>query len=159
MENLNELIIDWANKRGLVKIENTGTQSFKLTEEKGELFGAILKNNRSEIIDAIGDLQVVKIILCAQNDRNIPEVKGETKVLVKEYSIEKLLNTYDNVTSHIVKIDKEVKFNYQFLSLSMFLLDEIAERFNLDSEECLSVAYNVIKSRKGKTINGTFIKE
>ena len=35
----------------------------------------------------------------------------------------------------------------------------IAEQLNLDFELCLQTAYNEIKDRKGKLINGTFVKE
>lgn len=35
----------------------------------------------------------------------------------------------------------------------------LAEQFNLDYDSCLSAAYEEIKNRKGKTVNGTFIKE
>jgi NTP pyrophosphatase (non-canonical NTP hydrolase) len=34
-----------------------------------------------------------------------------------------------------------------------------AKMQNLDLLDCLESAYNVIKNRKGKTVNGTFIKE
>jgi len=61
-----------------------------------KLGDAIIKDNRDDIIDAIGDVQVTLIILCDQLDLN-----------------------YD---------------------------------------ECLESAYNVIKNRKGKSVNGTFIK-
>ena len=35
----------------------------------------------------------------------------------------------------------------------------LSEQLGLDDDECLESAYNVIKNRKGKTVNGTFIKE
>ena len=35
----------------------------------------------------------------------------------------------------------------------------LCEQLNLDPVKCLSKTYEKIKSRKGKTINGTFIKE
>ena len=35
----------------------------------------------------------------------------------------------------------------------------LAHQLDLDVTECLSIAYEEIKSRKGKMINGTFIKE
>ena len=35
----------------------------------------------------------------------------------------------------------------------------IAEQLNLDFEMCMQTAYNEIKDRKGKLINGTFVKE
>jgi NTP pyrophosphatase (non-canonical NTP hydrolase) len=35
----------------------------------------------------------------------------------------------------------------------------LAELLDLDLSECLNSAYEVIKDRKGKMINGTFVKE
>ena len=35
----------------------------------------------------------------------------------------------------------------------------LAQDLNLDLLDCLNSAYNVIKNRKGKTINGVFVKE
>ena len=62
----NQLIINWAEKRGLLSPENKLAQLAKLTEETGELAAAILKDNKEAQIDAIGDIQVVLIILSEQ---------------------------------------------------------------------------------------------
>lgn len=35
----------------------------------------------------------------------------------------------------------------------------LAHQLDLDVTECLSIAYEEIKNRKGKMINGTFVKE
>ena len=35
----------------------------------------------------------------------------------------------------------------------------LCEQIGIDPEECLQMAYEKIKDRSGKTINGTFIKE
>ena len=35
----------------------------------------------------------------------------------------------------------------------------LAHQLDLDVTECLSIAYEEIKNRKGKMVNGTFIKE
>lgn len=35
----------------------------------------------------------------------------------------------------------------------------LSNQLGYDIEDCLEVAYNEIKNRKGETINGTFIKE
>lgn len=35
----------------------------------------------------------------------------------------------------------------------------LCAQLGLDPVECLEIAYNEIKDRKGKTVNGTFIKE
>ena len=54
-----ELIRDWARSRGLYDKGNSYTQYVKLQEEAGELAKALLKNDKPEIIDAIGDMVVV----------------------------------------------------------------------------------------------------
>tara|TARA_Y100000389_G_scaffold50874_2_gene46584 strand:- start:5988 stop:6290 length:303 start_codon:yes stop_codon:yes gene_type:complete len=41
----------------------------------------------------------------------------------------------------------------------MVVLINIMVRNNLTMDECLSVAYNDIKDRKGKMIDGVFVKE
>ena len=97
MSELNQKVLEWAEERLLIKPENSVKQLAKLTEEVGELAGAILKNRPDEIKDAIGDIQVVLIIL--------------------------------------------------------------TEQLGLNYEECLESAYDVIKNRTGKTINGTFVKD
>lgn len=94
---MKDKIIEWAKERGLINEENAPKQFIKLTEEVGELASALLKKDPYETIDAIGDIQVVLIILC--------------------------------------------------------------EQLGLNYDECLESAYNEIKDRKGKLVNGTFIKE
>ena len=54
-----DLIRDWAATRGLYDQGNSHTQYVKLQEEAGELAKALLKKDKPEIIDAIGDMVVV----------------------------------------------------------------------------------------------------
>lgn len=53
------LIRKWADAKGIYEKGDVKTQFLKLQEETGELAKAILKNNKEEIIDAIGDIVVV----------------------------------------------------------------------------------------------------
>jgi NTP pyrophosphatase (non-canonical NTP hydrolase) len=91
-----DLIRIWADEKGIYNKGDSKTQYIKLMEEAGELAQAILKNDESEVIDAIGDMVVVLTNLAALRGHKI--------------------------------------------------------------ETCISSAYNVIKSRQGKMINGTFVK-
>ena len=95
-DNIFNSIRDWAQQRGLYDKGDTKTQYVKLQEEAGELAKAILKNDRLEIIDAIGDMVVV--------------------------------------------------------------LTNLAHLEGLAIEECIQSAYNVIKNRTGKMVNGTYVK-
>jgi len=95
--NVFDLIRQWADERGIYKNGDAKTQFIKLQEETGELARAILKNDRTEFIDAIGDAVVV--------------------------------------------------------------LTNLAALEGLKIEDCITSAYEVIKSRQGSMINGTFVKE
>ena len=58
-DNRFQLIRDWAGERGLYTKGDTKTQFCKLMEEAGELGRAILKDDKPEFKDAIGDMVVV----------------------------------------------------------------------------------------------------
>lgn len=58
-----ELIRQWARERGIYEKGDPKTQLIKLMEEVGEVSKAILKNDKPEIIDGLGDSLVVLINL------------------------------------------------------------------------------------------------
>ena len=91
-----DLIREWAEERGLYDDGDPKTQALKLTEEVGETCRAILKGDKPEVIDGIGDCVVV--------------------------------------------------------------LTNLAELMGISIEECIATAYEEIRDRKGKMINGTFKK-
>lgn len=72
-ENIYNLIRQWANERGIYTSGDAKTQCLKLQEEVGELSSAILKNNKKEIIDAIGDCVVVLTNLAVMKNLNIED--------------------------------------------------------------------------------------
>jgi hypothetical protein len=89
------LIRDWAKQRGLYEKGDVKTQFLKLQEETGELAKAILKDDRNEIIDAIGDIVVVLTNL-TQLTGIFVEVKGDTGKL-RNITIEDCIDTAYNV--------------------------------------------------------------
>lgn len=58
-------IRQWAKAKGILEKADTKTQFIKLMEEIGELCIAIQKNDKSEMIDAIGDCVIVLTNLAA----------------------------------------------------------------------------------------------
>ena len=58
-------IREWAKTRGIYDRGDTKTQYIKLMEEAGELSRAILKEDKAEFVDAIGDMVVVLTNLAA----------------------------------------------------------------------------------------------
>ena len=49
----------WGFQKGILQGGDTKTQLIKLYEETGELSEAVLKNNKNDIIDAVGDIIIV----------------------------------------------------------------------------------------------------
>jgi len=72
-ENQFELIRDWADSRGIYAKGDAKTQYVKLMEEAGELAQALLKEDKPEIIDAIGDMVVVLTNLAKLKGLNIED--------------------------------------------------------------------------------------
>ena len=66
-------IRDWAEDKGIYESGDPKTQYIKLMEEAGELGRAILKQNRDEQVDAIGDMVVVLTNLAELLDMSIEE--------------------------------------------------------------------------------------
>ena len=77
-------IREWAQDRGLYDKGNAHTQYVKLQEEAGELAKALLKEDKPEIIDAIGDMVVVLTNLSHMQGVTIEECIGSAyKVISK----------------------------------------------------------------------------
>tara|TARA_Y100000592_G_scaffold63643_1_gene99206 strand:- start:182 stop:994 length:813 start_codon:yes stop_codon:yes gene_type:complete len=68
-----DLIREWAEERGLYAKGDPKTQALKLVEEVGETCRAILKNNKEDVIDGIGDCVVVLTNLAELIDTPIEE--------------------------------------------------------------------------------------
>ena len=73
MKNIKEKVLEWAENRNLLHNENALKQYSKLQEESNELLIGILNKDPYEIIDALGDIQVVLIILANQLGFDIDE--------------------------------------------------------------------------------------
>ena len=138
LKELKPLIIEWANERDLIHSENADKQRLKLIEECGELASAILKNDIELQKDSIGDIFVVLTILEAQINKNFDtDIYRSTDSILKD-----LLD--------LMISPREYSVNSLF---------HICLELNHKLTECANLAYNEIKNRKGKTENGTFIKD
>jgi len=83
-DNRFQLIRDWAGERGLYTKGDTKTQFCKLMEEAGELGRAVLKNDKEEFVDAIGDMVVVLTNMAHLGGTTIEEcIDAAYKVIAK----------------------------------------------------------------------------
>ena len=68
-----DLIREWAHERGLYDKGDVKTQTLKLIEEAGEICRAVLKDDKEQIIDGIGDCVVVLTNLAELNNVSIED--------------------------------------------------------------------------------------
>ena len=61
-------IVQWGEARGIVQNATALSQAIKTLEEVTELFDAINKKNLDEAKDAVGDIVVTLIMVCAVMD-------------------------------------------------------------------------------------------
>ena len=154
MEGLIKKVQEWSIERGLNTADPT-KQRLKLWEEFGELNAAIARDNREGAIDAIGDMLVVMIIYKQQLGYDSNNVFYPRKDNVD------LLSRLED-TSLIDCIGRGISVSQSCIEgLGMIVenLTVLAYRLNTNLKECLAAAYDVIKDRRGKMVNGVFVKE
>jgi NTP pyrophosphatase (non-canonical NTP hydrolase) len=93
--------------------------------------------------------QLVKNIIQWHHDRNL--IEGSTD----KDQLAKLVQEMGELSDSICK-EKDVRDD---IGDMIVVLLNIAERNNVTLEECLDQAWNDIKDRKGRMVDGIFIKE
>lgn len=145
----------WSIDRGLDKADSK-KQMLKLYEEFGELASGLAKGNKEVVKDSIGDVVVVLIILAQQQDlEKISDFKFPHGRLSKQ---DIMLEASENVgiISNLVRRNLKCEGHIVYLISYLRL---IAKDENLKFEDCLLQAWNEIKDRKGKLIDGVWVKE
>ena len=161
---LEQKVIKWAQDRGLDNPDLKVQQSLKLIEELGELTGGVLKGNKEVIKDSIGDMLVVLMILNRQYSVMLlweHEIYIDDKFCVYK-SLEMLAKyVHSLVLTSIGREDTSLDLYYLKEGTFPLLvyLKHISRRYSIEPIECLEHAYNTIKDRKGKMINGSWVKE
>lgn len=171
MKELVQKVKQWGIDRGLDKVGHLAQAKYTL-KETAELLDAYADSNIEEINDAIGDI-LVTLIVGASNNRSIYKS-------VKEYLIDQQFkfasaneddvfnNEYTDLVYQVLDLhssckDKSVYEDYYTQSIACIdvILSIINFEFNqsLSLYDCLQLAYNEIKDRTGKKVNGQFIKD
>lgn len=169
METYIKNVVQWAHERRLdgSEINNIRRQQLKLLEEVGETAEAVNKKNLEDFIDGIGDTAVVLIILTLQNNPrflqnvNLSYLKTaqdnqNSTIKFKELTTVKV-NEICSYLYSIVKVAYPCP-NSKSLQRSLKFLDLIANEIGTSLLNCLAEAYDTIKNRTGKTVDGVFIK-
>lgn len=152
---MNELIAkieQWAEDRNIIKGSKPIDQAMKLFSEFGELADNVGKG--CDCRDDIGDVFVVLTIINKQYGKSL-------------HLEDRLVCTHDGLKECVMWLGYSLadeitdtchgdKYDcYDSLSI----LNKIAELTGTTLKECVKIAYNDIKDRKGLMHNGVFIKE
>lgn len=160
IKELIEKIINWAKDRNLDKVGTVKAQSIKTAEEIAELIKAISKDNIDLIKDSIGDVFVTLVIgdMLDMQLNLFEEYYQEIKRNVKTHLTEDKKEEIDCLAQEITNVLRN-GYNDELIFYGLENLIVIADIYNLNFIDCIESAYNEIKDRKGKTVNGQFIKE
>ena len=81
---LESLVIEWAENKGILQKATPARQADKTLEEVEELRAAIADNNREEISDALGDILVTIIIQARMQNMSLTEcLEGAYNIIAK----------------------------------------------------------------------------
>ena len=153
MNELIQKIEQWANDRNIIKGSKPIDQAMKLFSEFGELADNVGKGR--DCRDDIGDCIVVLTIIAKQLGESIIEEFGfHYSCKDNKHAVKGLAKSIHEFVSWA----NIGKFN-NTLADCLGYLDFIANNNGYTMQECVQIAYNDIKDRKGLMHNGVFIKE
>lgn len=178
-DRLTAQVIGWANDRNLIEGSTVQKQNVKLIEEFGEFAAGLARGKKEVQADALGDMMVILIIMGQQADVNIRQQLAD----LVETALDS--QSYDSIISAIDRQMRKVGIDEAFLTtsidiggLSEYVLctpqpaylvtplatamgDVIAMCFELELNptDVLEDVWNIIKDRKGKMVDGVFVKE
>lgn len=171
MQQLIENVVQWGKDRGLDKVGHLAQAKYTL-KETAELLDAYADQDVAKINDAIGDI-LVTLIVGASNDEQILNDMSYEMITDSIYSechssIFNALSSYENIisaeTELFIRIKNELvtTMDYNRILFNLFvMLKSINHEFNqkLSLKYCLQLAYDEIKNRTGKLVDGQFIKD
>lgn len=153
---------NWFIARG-IEHGDMNKQGLKLIEETGELVAGYLKDKEDLVKDSIGDVAVVVVGYSMMVGVKPEQVFFENK---SDY-----IPDFGGVTAWIwmitdsafqAKIAQDLGIEISLLANLQNIicyLDLICKELGYDFTECFEGAYNEIKDRKGRWVNGSFVKE
>lgn len=149
-------IEEWSKVRGIDKLPYE-TQRYKIMEEFGELFGSYYRGDLELLKDSLGDIVVTLIIYVQQFS------SGKRNFFEEFWWIDK--GKFNYLGFHLDQIAISTNLIWSGASSIWVLRDvvadlkHIAKHYGWDLIECVEHAWEEIKDRKGKVVDGKWIKE
>lgn len=155
--NLN-LIKQWLIDTGIIEATTIEKQFIKLTEELGEIAEEIQCEfyDKEALAKEVGDYIVVMTGICLLSNVGLVHLN---------ISGRKYKSNLDCFTSLVIRngllaeaIAKNKDIGVVVVEIGM-IIDSLCKTVGIDKNECARLAYQKISKRKGKMMNGIFIKE
>lgn len=166
---LEQSILGWAHERNLIHGSTCHKQLAKTCEEFGELAAGLNKGKKDLIKDGVGDVLVTLIIAngCAGGtDIFMSEPAGNDWAIILQHRlleqdssevVLRLLYELDYITER--SNPKLYTWRTERMRDMIRWLVVAAKRVDSSLEECLLTAWMEIKDRKGRMVDGVFVKE
>ncbi len=156
-KTLDEKVQQWFIDRNLHEA-NPIKQFEKLMEEAGELFEGVAKGKSDLIKDALGDMRVVLtgLELQIRNGADIRATPEEMELLLMVAGLGNLAN---KLYKHIFHNETKTPLIQPDLMILHSSIHSVAIHNCTTADTCLKIAYDEIKNRKGRMIDGVFVKE
>lgn len=161
LQQLIKNIEQWAEDRNLIEGSTPQKQFIKLMEEFGELCSGVAKNKPDVIKDSIGDCFVVMVILAAQRKKDEMHSSAEIADQYRYFNVD-IESRLIEALSSLNRLSYELSSPENISALfGLFFIEivEVARYFDLDIHDCVQAAWDEIKDRKGRMIDGVFVKE
>lgn len=161
---LEQEIVSWAYKKGIINADDKYTQALKTIEEMAELLTNFLK--AKDITDDIGDVYVTIAVQAHMNGLTLTKCGNmyaeelESPPVVKDTFKKQVGNLLADGTFMLLCIEDGDRPGTA-ISIHCILegIKNICERSDLVLADCIEHSYNIITKRTGKMVDGVFVKD
>ncbi|QIG65804.1 nucleoside triphosphate pyrophosphohydrolase-like protein [Ochrobactrum phage vB_OspM_OC] len=159
---LAEKTVQWAEDRNIVKGASADRQILKVFEEAGEIDDALALADVDGLKDGVGDTLVTLIILAEQMGFSSQQIIADAYNTINAPNFDptsiNFMGSLGRISGKIAR-GKTDEVDTFVRDIVIFLISFSASLGQFTEVEALEVAYDEIKDRRGRMINGVFVKE
>ena len=152
-------VTSWAHDRNLIEGTTTDKQFIKLVEEQGEAWNELfVYQDKKKASVEVGDMFVVAVILCAQKNVKLSDCIESAQNLAWPAFTNATITVEVGYLAELIAKNKDDKFALQMGRIG-HALKMFADIHDMNYEECAELVWNKIENRKGRMIDGYYVKE
>ena len=145
-------VLQWAHDRNIIEGSDAMRQLLKTCTEAGEMVDAARAIDLDEYVDSIGDQWVTIVIGMEMTGVLYQDALDAAREINRPASVDDIVSSISLISDGMLKQDmhKLCQGYGEYLSILRGLPD---------FSNGVAAAWNTIKDRKGKMVNGVFVKE